>query len=139
MVKKFPVITLEGNPQEIGFQHGSTCRSLIEKNISFYDNLFNLEKTKLKYLSNHYKEEIFAFNPNYTVEIEAIAEGKRVGYYHSIKRERRRMRKKGEHKLNKRKDLLLLGNCPLSREVLVLCYTIYAQKDIRIYVFYIDK
>ena len=81
MVKKFPVITLEGNPQEIGFQHGSTCRSLIEKNISFYDNLFNLEKTKLKYLSSHYKEKIFAFNPNYTVEIEAIAEGADVEPY----------------------------------------------------------
>ena len=81
MAIKFPVITLEGNPQEIGYQHGSTCQSLIEKNISFYDNLFNLEKTKLKHLSNHYKEKIAGFNPNYTVEIEAIAEGADVEPY----------------------------------------------------------
>ena len=75
MNNKFPVITLEGTPKELGYQHGSKCKSRIEKNISFYENLFNLEKSKIKRLSANYKEKILAFNPKYCEEIDAIAEG----------------------------------------------------------------
>lgn len=75
MTERFPIIDLHGKPEEIGFQHGSILKSRVEKNISFYENLFNLEKSKVKKLADHYKDQIQAFNPKYCVEIEAIAEG----------------------------------------------------------------
>ncbi len=81
MTEKFPVIELQGTPEEIGFQHGYQCRSRIEKNIQFYDNLFNLDNSKLQKLANHYKNEIFNFNPKYAREIESIAQGADVEPY----------------------------------------------------------
>lgn len=69
------MIDLQGTPKEIGFQHGSILKSRIEKNISFYESLFNLEKRKLKKLADHYKDQIQAFNPKYCIEMDAIAEG----------------------------------------------------------------
>lgn len=78
---KFPLITLEGTPEEIGYQHGVKLKPKIEQNISFYENLFNLEKEKVKQLSARYKEKILAFNPKYCNEIDAIAEGADVEPY----------------------------------------------------------
>lgn len=81
MTTKIPVFTFEGSRKEIGLQHGETCRSRIEKSISFYDSLFKIDNTKLKHLANHFKEQIKAFNPVYCTEIEAIAEGADVEPY----------------------------------------------------------
>ena len=78
LTERFPLINLQGSSKEIGYQHGYKCKNLIEKNITFYDNLFNLEKSKLKVLAAHYKEQIQIFNPKYCVEMDAIAEGAEV-------------------------------------------------------------
>jgi isopenicillin-N N-acyltransferase-like protein len=78
MAEKFPIIDLEGTAKEIGYQHGYKCKDRIEKNISLYENVFNLERSKLIKLSNHYEKKINAFNPKYGIEIESIAEGAEV-------------------------------------------------------------
>ena len=81
MTNKIPIFSLHGSSKEIGYQHGSLLKSRIEKSISLYDNLFNLENGKIKRLAQHYREQIHSFNPNYCTEIEAIAEGADVEPY----------------------------------------------------------
>ena len=75
MTQKFPVIALKGDSYEIGFSHGLKCRNLIEKNIKLYSQLFDLKKEKIFDLASHFKKNILNFNKNYSIEIEAIAEG----------------------------------------------------------------
>jgi isopenicillin-N N-acyltransferase-like protein len=81
MTGHFRRITLSGSPEEIGFQHGKLLSEQIHRNIEFYKPIFlaNLgDETQVLQLTEHIKEYINAFNPNYITEIDHIALGAEV-------------------------------------------------------------
>lgn len=83
---KFPVIDISGNNYELGFQHGELLANRIKKSIEFYIDVTETldEKArkenaeKVLALGRRFKEIITNFNRDYSVEIEAIAEGAKV-------------------------------------------------------------
>ena len=73
--EKIPLIHIYGSAEERGYQYGTSCKERIVKNISLYEKLFNLDKLHIKELANHYKDQIKAFNPNFIIEMDAVAKG----------------------------------------------------------------
>ncbi len=75
----FPIISLKGTPEEIGFRHGALCREAIEKNIDLYFRVFKhyaeLDRNQAISLANKFIPVIQAFDPDLLKEIRGIAEG----------------------------------------------------------------
>ena len=78
MAEKFPLITLHGSHNEIGFQHGKKLKGRINLTLKWYKNIIKIEKSRLLDLASFYKSKIFEFNPAYCEEIEAIAQGAEI-------------------------------------------------------------
>ncbi len=76
--EKFPLITLEGSPKEIGYQHGNLLKERIKKTIKFYHSASGMDEKFLLKVAAHYKERIAKFYPIYSDEIEEIAKGAEV-------------------------------------------------------------
>lgn len=68
-------ITISGLPDERGFQHGHMLKDRMERTIEFYTHVFDKSEDELFRLAEHFREKIREFNPDYTNEIEALAEG----------------------------------------------------------------
>ncbi|MHA2038657.1 MAG: C45 family autoproteolytic acyltransferase/hydrolase [Promethearchaeota archaeon] len=86
MEEKFPVVDLTGSPEEIGAQHGKLLKNRINQVIEFYcdvtkkldeDGRENNQKLILNSARN-FKNIIQTYNPEYSVEIESIAEASDV-------------------------------------------------------------
>jgi isopenicillin-N N-acyltransferase-like protein len=75
IVEKFPVMTLRGDPEDIGFQHGRFLKEKIHSTVKWYKNIISYEEKDLNSLIDHFKSIIKKFNPHYCNEIESIAEG----------------------------------------------------------------
>jgi isopenicillin-N N-acyltransferase-like protein len=75
VTKRFPEITISGEADERGFQHGQALADRIERTVEFYNRLFGKPEPELFQLASHFKERIQEFNPEYTTEIEAVAAG----------------------------------------------------------------
>jgi isopenicillin-N N-acyltransferase-like protein len=75
VTKKFPEITISGQADERGFQHGQTLADRIGRTVEFYNSIFGKPEPELFQLAGHFKEKILAFNPAYATEIEAVAAG----------------------------------------------------------------
>ncbi len=73
--KKFPIIKLEGSPQEIGFKHGEILKDKIHSTVSWYKNIISKDEKKIIRRAKYFKSVIGTFNPLYVTEIEAIAVG----------------------------------------------------------------
>jgi isopenicillin-N N-acyltransferase-like protein len=73
--KKFPVIKLEGNSEEIGFKHGEILKDKIHSTVAWYKNIISKDEKKLLDLVKYFKTVIETFNPEFISEIEAIAIG----------------------------------------------------------------
>ena len=82
MEEKFPVVDVKGSPEEIGAQHGKLLKNRINRVIEFYsDDTKKLDEdgreSNIKYILNSarkFKNIIHAYNSEYSVEIESIAE-----------------------------------------------------------------
>ncbi|HEB26966.1 MAG TPA: hypothetical protein ENI05_04200 [Porticoccus sp.] len=72
---RFKEVVLRGSPEDIGFQHGYQLKDRIEKTLEYYLSLFNLPESKLFKQAETFKQIIADFNPRYSQEIEAVAEG----------------------------------------------------------------
>lgn len=74
-----PIISLKGSPQDIGFQYGSSCREMIQKNINLYFRLFhhyaNLDYQQALQLARKFDPIIQKFDPDLRAEIQGIASG----------------------------------------------------------------
>lgn len=75
MTKRFPEITISGQPDERGFQHGQALADRIGRTVEFYTRIFGKSEKEIFQLAGHFKEKIQEFNPAYATEIEAIAAG----------------------------------------------------------------
>jgi len=74
-------VVLSGSPEEMGFRHGELLSEQIRRNIEFYKPILvaNLgDEAAVLRATEHIKEHIHAYNPNYITEIEHIAMGAQV-------------------------------------------------------------
>lgn len=78
MTDHLPEITISGLPAERGFQHGQQLKARIEQAIAFYTRIFGKPEADLFSMAGHFRQKIHAFNPAYTAEIDALAEGAEV-------------------------------------------------------------
>ncbi len=82
--KMVPVISLKGNSKEIGFQHGTQCREMIQKNIRLYLGLFRhyakMERDSVLKTARRFVPVIQSFDPAILEEIRGIAEGARAEF-----------------------------------------------------------
>jgi isopenicillin-N N-acyltransferase like protein len=78
-----PQFSLKGRPKEIGFQHGTQCRDMIQKNIGLYFRLFqhysNLNRDQVFKVARRFLPVLESFDPAILEEIKGIAEGARAG------------------------------------------------------------
>jgi isopenicillin-N N-acyltransferase like protein len=72
---RFPEITLAGNADERGYQHGTDLRDRIEATIGFYREIFGMTKEAVFDLARYFQGEISKYMASYATEIEAIASG----------------------------------------------------------------
>ncbi len=72
---KFPIITLEGSPEEIGIQHGEILKNKIHSTVTWYKKVISKEEKQILTLVEIFKLTIENFDPTYASEIEAIATG----------------------------------------------------------------
>jgi isopenicillin-N N-acyltransferase like protein len=74
-----PVISLKGNPGEVGFQHGTRCREMIQENVHLYFQLFKhyaaLDRSQAISLARRFVTVLLDFDPAILEEIRGIAEG----------------------------------------------------------------
>ncbi len=79
-----PVISVKGNPRQVGHQHGTRCRDMIHKNISLYFRLFqhyaNLDRRQAVSLAQRFLPVIQSFDPALLEEMKGIAEGAGVNF-----------------------------------------------------------
>ncbi|MFW9930394.1 MAG: C45 family autoproteolytic acyltransferase/hydrolase [Candidatus Thorarchaeota archaeon] len=75
MNTKFPILTLEGSHEEIGYQMGKKLKERIISALNFYKTLFNSEEKKIFEELKVFKEAIKQNYPQYVEEIENIARG----------------------------------------------------------------
>ncbi|MHA1987931.1 MAG: C45 family autoproteolytic acyltransferase/hydrolase [Promethearchaeota archaeon] len=86
MAEKFPVIDITGSPEEIGTQHGKLLKNRINRVIEFYTDVSKKldedgRESNRKYIlksARNFKKIIHAFNSDYSIEIESIAEASDV-------------------------------------------------------------
>ncbi|MHA2127109.1 MAG: C45 family autoproteolytic acyltransferase/hydrolase [Promethearchaeota archaeon] len=86
MEEKFPVVDITGSPEEIGTQHGKLLKNRINRVIEFYSDVTkkldeNSRESSRKFILNaarRFKEIIHAYNSDYSIEIESIAEASDV-------------------------------------------------------------
>ena len=69
----FKQITLAGDSATRGFEHGQQLADDIGTATEIYLSLFARPESEIRQLADRYREVIAAFNPDYIVEIEAIA------------------------------------------------------------------
>jgi isopenicillin-N N-acyltransferase-like protein len=82
MEEKFPILDVTGSSEEIGTQHGKLLKNRINQAIEFYTDVSkNLDEdgreSNRKYILNsakNFKNKIRAYNSDYSIEIESIAE-----------------------------------------------------------------
>ena len=74
-----PVISLKGKPGELGYQHGSRCRQMIQKNVHLYFRLFQhyaqLDRSQAISLAKRFVPVIQSFDRAILDEMRGIAEG----------------------------------------------------------------
>ncbi|MDH5401347.1 MAG: C45 family peptidase [Candidatus Heimdallarchaeota archaeon] len=75
MKEKLPVIYLSGNAYDIGFNHGKQLKDRIHRTIDFYNKIFMSNQEEIFNRALEFKDVIHTFNPDYCIEIEAIAQG----------------------------------------------------------------
>ena len=79
-----PIISVKGNPHEIGVQYGIRCREMIQKNVELYFRVFQhyarLERNAALQLAKQFIPAIQAFDPTLLEEIKGIAEGARMEF-----------------------------------------------------------
>jgi isopenicillin-N N-acyltransferase-like protein len=86
MKEKFPLVDIAGSPEEIGTQHGKLLKNRITQTIEFYSDVTKKldedgRESNRKYILNsarNFKNKIHAYNPDYSTEIESIAEAAEV-------------------------------------------------------------
>ena len=75
----FPVISVEGDPYECGYQHGSQCKQLIEHALSVFRKLFkanlNLDWEQALEKGRKFASPIEEYDPASIEEMKGIAEG----------------------------------------------------------------
>ena len=78
-IKKFPKVTVEGNPYNIGFQHGSKLKALIRKNIELYFNHWQtnvgLDKKSVLNETGKLAPVIEEYDSDILKELEGVANG----------------------------------------------------------------
>jgi len=74
-LNQFPQITISGSASERGLQHGTELRDAIIKTIEFYRSIFKLPEAEILQHAAYFQGLIKTFNPEYLVEINAIAKG----------------------------------------------------------------
>ena len=74
----FPIMNVKGNAEEIGFQIGSKTSNRIQKALDFYKILWQKDQETVFKEVQFFKKEIDNFDPNYGMEIEAIAKGANI-------------------------------------------------------------
>ena len=76
-----PVVSVKGKPGEVGYQYGTQCREMIQKNVHLYFRLFQhyaqMDRTQAISLARRYIPVVQAFDPAILEEIRGIAEGAR--------------------------------------------------------------
>jgi isopenicillin-N N-acyltransferase like protein len=77
-----PLFSLKGRPGEIGVQHGTQCREMIQKNINLYFRLFqhyaNLNRDEVFKVVRRFIPVMETFDPEILEEVKGIAEGARA-------------------------------------------------------------
>ncbi|WP_461538775.1 C45 family autoproteolytic acyltransferase/hydolase [Spongorhabdus nitratireducens] len=74
-------IILSGSPRQIGFRHGKQLKSEIHRALDYYLDHFHFTSGELKRTAYYFAGVIRDFNPDYIVEMDAIAEGAGVEPY----------------------------------------------------------
>ena len=72
---KFPVIKLNGSPEDIGFKHGDILKERIHSTVDWYKKIIGRDENQLLKIISNFKSVINHFNPSYVTEIDAIAAG----------------------------------------------------------------
>src|SRR5512137_2402164 len=79
-----PVVTVKGKPGEAGYQYGTKCREMIQKNVQLYFRLFQhyaqLDRVPAISLAKRFIPVIQAFDPAILEEIRGIAEGANLDF-----------------------------------------------------------
>ena len=75
MDNKYPLISLEGDPYNIGLTHGKLLKERIHATVKWYKTIFNRKESEIFALAKHFRGLISKFNSDYCEEIEAIAKG----------------------------------------------------------------
>ena len=79
MTKKiFREITISGSAAQRGHQYGSQLASEIAETIAYYREIFNLPDAEIMDLAGKFRDTIEGFNPDYMVEINAMAGAARL-------------------------------------------------------------
>jgi isopenicillin-N N-acyltransferase-like protein len=77
-----PIIAIKGSAGELGFQHGSRCQEMIQKNIQLYFRVFQhyaqLDRSQAIKLAQRFIPAIQAFDSSLLEEMRGIAEGAKV-------------------------------------------------------------
>lgn len=74
-MNQFPLITITGEPFQRGKQHGEQLGSEIAKTIDFYRSIFDMSEAKILRHADYFRKLIDDFDPNYSEEINGIAQG----------------------------------------------------------------
>lgn len=67
------LITLSGDAKARGEQHGAALKDRIHRMTEVYGTFFGRRETEIFEIARHFKPVIVDFNPDYAIEIEAIA------------------------------------------------------------------
>jgi isopenicillin-N N-acyltransferase-like protein len=79
-----PIFSLKGNPKELGFQHGTRYREMVQKNVHLYFRLFKhyagLDRHQAISLAGRFIPAILAFDPAILEEMKGISQGAGVEF-----------------------------------------------------------
>ena len=76
--QKFKEVILSGDARRRGLIHGESLRQEIALARDYYDSIFKLSEQKIFELADFFSTRINDFNPDYSAEIEGIAEGANI-------------------------------------------------------------
>ncbi len=74
VMRFFKEYTISGSPRERGQQYGEQLASEIAKSLEYYKVIFNLPDPEILALAEQFRGTINDFNPDYMVEINAMAQ-----------------------------------------------------------------
>ncbi|MBF0277840.1 MAG: peptidase C45 [SAR324 cluster bacterium] len=74
----FPRILVSGDAEERGFQHGQQLSEEVNRTVEYYARIFDKPSEEILAKGSFFQKKIHAFEPDYCIEIEALAHGAKL-------------------------------------------------------------